>query len=265
MFDAEIVALVAGVRGMARGRLDSIDFALPNFTLFMDGRSGFSFNDPTKWAQWLLMNKKAEVELRYMDFPGETLTGHPAPRSYSIYREQAWLVIDTQNTVNNWCQISWVVKDGEPPWKVGFANCSAMPDYSPNLSLTESIQRLDEALKENSVFSAGSEHPSWAEEFDMVRDVLLGRRQAVKNHLVRAPQGALNEDARRLLTALQVIPKLTGMGGWSDGPFEDETGFERCITMLAEARLRAYEACANSAYADFGLVPGRASFDWMND
>ena len=164
-----------------------------------------------------------------------------------MYGERACIATSTDCRAEHWLQENWVVDGGDPPWRTKFVRKRHMRRFEPGLSVDEATVLLKEAAQANAELARVDGQVGWDEYFEKVIRLLDGERRELSPYIVRLPQEVLTQEGHRLFVSAQSIPALTNMGGWSDGPFRDNDAFERCFTLLADARLRAFEACANSA------------------
>jgi hypothetical protein len=248
MFDAEIVALVAGLRGIVRGKVAKVEFTLPNFEGFVRSGLGRQCRDATAWARERLRDGAGDFELHYVSPHTKWLGLKTVRRSYLVYGERACIAMSTDRGAEQWLQENWVVDGGDPPWRTKFVRQRYLRRFEPGLSIDEATNLLQEAAQANAEFARADGQEGWDEYFEKVTRLLDGELLELPPYVVRLPKEVLTLEGHRLFVSVQSIPALTNMGGWSDGPFRDPGAFERCFNLLADARLRAFEACANSAY-----------------
>lgn len=178
--------------------------------------------NPTDWLRWLSSGKVRRSWLTVMS-RSEYLQRND---SFDDYRTSAFVgggsiwIITTQTKDDrsfSWVPI-WQHQKADPPrgkpWNVEYQAFNDAWDFK-NPDIMAATEALYGALTNIHNFAADLEIPFWPSLFERALGWLEGIEGEL-HHRDLSPDGALPEDARRLLYACQTSWVFGGMGSWND-------------------------------------------------
>lgn len=178
--------------------------------------------NPSDWLRWLTSGKFRRSWLTVMS-RSEYLQRND---NFDDYRTSAFVgggsiwVITTQTQDDrsfSWVPI-WLHQKADPPpskpWKVEYQAFNDTWDFE-NPDIHAATETLRGALINIHKFASDLEIPFWPSLFERALGWLEGTEGEL-HHNDLSPEGALSEDARRLLYACQTSWVFGGMGSWND-------------------------------------------------
>lgn len=247
MFESQAIGIVIVARGVARGVDAGFEQDYPNLVGFADSGPGFFYRSAADWAEASVVVGTDDFHHAMHPFSRPYANDVVGPRMLSVEREHHWIVACNGSHRLGWFGAQWSDKG----WKLQFVSCQAMPDFAPQMSLDEAKRYLKATLGKLGEYLGCLNGNGYCQQINDLATMedMQGLQSNCKPWCHQ-----VSDEAKALWSYVSAIPRLSGMGSVGDLLPDDFESFNDLIGNVSDAKCRAYEAIANSAYSDLPLI-----------